>query len=373
MNQRIYNFSAGPATLPLSVLKKVQNELLNYQGAGFSILEASHRSSQVQDVFKTCAERLLKTMGLGENYKALFLHGGASTAFFQIPMNLLNKKDQADYIETGSWVQKAIKEAKRFAHIHIAATSVGKNFSFIPKEKELTFSQHPKYLYLCSNNTIFGTQYRQFPSLGDTPLIGDFSSDILCRPTDLSQFGLIFAGSQKNLGPAGVTVVIIRKDLLEQCNEDLPSMCSYKIHEKNESLYNTPTVFAVYFINYVLEWIEEMGGVEKIGKTNEEKARLIYNEIAEGSSLAEGSSSAEGSFYQGTAEKKDRSIMNLTFTLPSEELTQKFILEAKKQGLEGLKGHRSVGGIRASMYNAFPLEGAEKLADFMKQFAKKNG
>ena len=361
MNQRIYNFSAGPATLPLPVLEKVQKELLNYQGTGFSILEASHRSSQVKDIFTTCANRLLKILQLEKNYKVLFLHGGASTAFFQIPMNLLKKEEVADYIETGAWVQKAIKEAKRFGQIHMAATSIAKNFSYIPRENELKFSPNPKYIYLCSNNTIFGTQYKQFPNSNNTPLIGDFSSDILCRPMNLNKFGLIFAGSQKNLGPAGTTVLIIRQDILEQCNEDLPSMCSYKIHQKNESLYNTPTVFAVYFINHVLEWIEEMGGVEKMGKLNEKKANLIYNEID------------NDDFYTGTAEKKDRSIMNLTFTLPTDELSHEFILEAKKRRLDGLKGHRSVGGIRASMYNAFPLEGAQRLADFMRQFAQKNG
>lgn len=361
MNKRIFNFSAGPATLPEKVLERIKAELLNYRGRGFSILEASHRSPEVKEIFTACAEKILKGLGLGNNYQVLFLQGGASTAFFQIPMNLLKPEETADYIETGSWAKKAIKEAKRFGNVNVAATSVNDNFSFIPKDDAISFSANPKYIYLCSNNTIFGTQYQDFPRKNNVPLIGDFSSDILCFPRELDNFGLIFAGAQKNLGPAGVTVVIIRNDILSSCNEDLPAMCSYKIHAENNSLYNTPPVFAVYFIRYVLEWIEEMGGVAKIGEQNQKKASLIYHQID------------DGNFYTGNANPKDRSIMNITFTLPNEDLSKQFIAQAEEQDLVGLKGHRSVGGIRASMYNALPLEGAEQLADFMKRFAKKHG
>lgn len=361
MHKRIFNFSAGPATLPEKVLERVRGELLNYRGVGFSILEASHRSSEVKNIFTTCARNLLHALGLDNHYRVLFLHGGASTAFFQIPMNLLKPEDTVDYIETGSWVKKAIKEAKRFGNVNVAASSSAENFSFIPKKESLNFSANPKYIYLCSNNTIFGTQYKDFPYKDNVPLVGDFSSDILCFPRKLDKFGVIFAGAQKNLGPAGVTLVIIRENILASCSEDLPSMCSYKIHAENESLYNTPPVFAVYFIHYVLEWIEEMGGVAKIGEKNQQKADLIYHEVD------------SNSFYTGTANKEDRSIMNITFTLPSDELSKQFVSQAQEQSLDGLKGHRSVGGIRASMYNAFPLEGAQRLADFMKQFAAKYG
>ena len=356
---RNYHFSAGPATLPEEVIIQAQDELLNYRRRGFSILEASHRSESVKETILSSAHRLLDLLGLDDRYRVLFLHGGASTAFFQIPMNLLKKGDRADYIETGLWVQKAVVEAKRFGEVHIAASSAKDHFRHIPKGDDLRFSLHPKYIYLCSNNTVFGTQYRDYPRLDDVPLVGDFSSDILSEPRDLSCFGLIFAGAQKNLGPAGVAVVIIREDILSQCSEDIPSMCSYKVHAKNESLYNTPPVFPIYFIEKMLLWIEGQGGLEAIGARNREKAHLVYEEID------------RTDFYTGTSAKTDRSMMNVTFTLPTESLSKQFVEEAETQGLGELKGHRSIGGIRASMYNAFPVEGAKALAAFMRCFAQK--
>ena len=363
MNKSVFNFSAGPATLPQEILEKVGKEIINYQSQGFSILETSHRSKKVTEIFEETKEKLLNLLNLNkEKYQVLFLHGGASTAFYQIPMNLLSQDQTADYLETGSWAKKAIKEAKYFGNVHIASTSKEDNFKYIPTEDQINYSHNPKYIYLCSNNTIFGTQYQNFPiPPHNFPLIGDFSSDILCRHLErLDNFGIIFAGTQKNLAPAGMAVVIIRKDILSICNKNVPSMCSYKVHSDNNSLYNTPPVFVVYFLKYVLEWIERQGGLKIIEANNRKKASLIYNIID------------QYEFYTGAANKKDRSIMNITFTLPSEELSDLFLKEAESLNLLGLKGHRSVGGIRASMYNAFPLEGAEKLANLMENFAKKN-
>ena len=354
---RIYNFSAGPAVLPEPVLKRIQKELLNYQGIGFSILEASHRSKEVKEIFAKAREKIKTTLGLDERFEVLFCHGGASSAFFQIPMNLLDQDTEADYIETGTWAKKAIKEAKRFGKINVSASSVQSNYSFIPKQLDLKLSSSAKYVYLCSNNTIFGTQYASFPETRGVPLVGDFSSDILCRAIDLSSFGIIFAGTQKNLAPSGAAVVILRKDILAQCKEDIPSMCSYKVHAENDSMFNTPPVFPIYFLNYVLDWIAEEGGLGEIEKKNREKAEILYHEID------------RTDFYSGTAQKSSRSIMNITFTLPSEEQSAAFLRKAEAQRLVGLKGHRSVGGIRASMYNAFPIEGAQALAKFMRSFA----
>lgn len=358
---KVYNFSAGPSVLPLPVLERVQKELLNYNGSGFSILEASHRDDDFMKIIADCQVKFKKHLGIGDNYKVLFLGGGASTAFFQIPMNLLSKDETADYIDTGMWSNKAYKEAGRYGNAKIVASSKEKNYNYIPQDVEKSFTPGAKYRYLCSNNTIFGTRWNSFPKSPDAPLIGDFSSDILSRKVDFSDFGIIFGGVQKNLAPAGATFVVIREDVLSQCNADLPSMCSYKLQADNDSMFNTPPVFSIYVMNYVLDWLEELGGVAAIEKTNLQKAKMLYDTF-DGSSI-----------YSPTVPNAaDRSIMNVTFVLPNEDLTKKFLKEAGAAGFSNLKGHRSVGGCRASIYNAFPMEGVEKFVDFLKTFEKAN-
>lgn len=357
-NNRKFNFAAGPSVLPEPVLTKVQNEMLNYQGIGSSIIEASHRSKAFMKIIEDAGKKMRNLLGLSNDYEVLFLHGGASAAFYQIPMNLLNPGDAIDLIDTGMWTKKAIKEAKFFGKVNIAASSSDKNYCYIPKDAELKFTKGVKYRYLCSNNTIFGTQWKKFPQSPDAPLIGDFSSDILSRKTDMSSFSMIFAGAQKNLGPSGVAVIVIKKELLSLCRTDIPSMCSYKIHAENGSMYNTPCTFGIYVINYVLDWITDEGGIEAIDKRNTIKAKMLYDTLD------------SHSMYQPTADTCDRSSMNVTFTLPSEETTSEFLKKAEEKGFINLKGHRSVGGIRASIYNAFPVEGIEKFCKFLKEFAE---
>lgn len=362
MKERVYNFYPGPATLPLPVLEAAREELLNFQSSGMSVMEISHRSKQYEALQNETADRLKRLMKIGDNYKVLFLQGGASLQFAMVPMNFLTPEKTADYLVTGSFAQKAAAEAKYFGQVHTAVNTKEQDFRRIPDQAELKFSPNPVYVHITSNNTIYGTQWQTFPDCGDVPLVADMSSDILSHPFDVKPFGLIYAGAQKNLGPAGVTIVIIREDLLAKANPNLPVMYRYETFVKNNSLYNTPPTFSIYMVSLVLKWLEDQGGVEAIYKHNQEKAALIYEVIDQ-----------SGGFYRGHAEKNSRSLMNVTFRLPSTELEEKFVREATEQGLVGLKGHRSVGGLRASIYNAMSYEGCKALADFMKDFLAKNG
>lgn len=360
MLDRIFNFNPGPATLPLDVLKKVQQELLNYNNTGMSVMELSHRSKDYEAINDRAIALFRELMGLDESYKVLFVGGGASTQFATIPMNFLLDSQTAAYVDTGSWSSKAINEAKLFGKVHLAGSSKEKTYNFIPKPDSLNIPENVVYLHITSNNTIFGTQWHQYPDV-KMPLICDMSSDILSRQEDFKIFDMIYAGAQKNLGPAGVTVVIIKDSLLAKCKGSSPTMFNYQTHAEKNSLYNTPPGFPIYVVKLVLEWIKENGGVAAIEKVNKAKQAAIYEVVDQ-----------HADFYKGHAEKDSRSWMNLTFRLPSEELEAKFVSEAKAAGFGGLKGHRSVGGIRVSLYNAMPLEGAEKLADFMQKFRNAN-
>ncbi len=356
---RIHNFSAGPAALPLEVLQKAQEELLDYHGKGASIIEMSHRSPEYTEINAQAEERMLKLLGASDDYKVLYLQGGASTQFMMVPYNFLQSGETADYINTGAWSKKAIKEAKAFGNVNVAFSSEEQNFNRVPKQSELKLTDNAKYLHFTSNNTIFGTEFSTEP-VANVPLVCDASSDFLSHPVDINKYGIIYAGAQKNLGPAGVTVVVIRKDFLEKARtEGVPTMLSYKTHA--EKLFNTPPVFAVYFVNLVLEWLESKGGTAAMQKINAEKAGLLYGEID------------KDDFYRGTAEVESRSKMNVTFRLQSEDLEKKFLAEAAQNSLSGLKGHRSVGGIRASIYNACTLESVKTLVSFMSDFRNSNG
>jgi phosphoserine aminotransferase len=328
---------------------------------GMSILEISHRSATFENILNETIENLRKLANIPSNYKILFLGGGASLQFSMVPLNLMPPKNKADYIVTGSWSKKAVKEAKRVGTVNIVASTEEENFKRIPKQEELKLDPDASYVHYTSNNTIYGTEWHYIPEVGNVPLVCDMSSDIFSYPFDVSKFGLIYAGAQKNLGPAGVTIVIIREDLLERSQDTLHTMLNYKIHAENNSLYNTPPVFGIYIIGLVAKWLLNLGGLEAIAKINDEKAKLIYDAIDN-----------SNGFYRGHADKDSRSKMNITFRLPSEELEKKFVKEATEKGLVGLKGHRSVGGLRASVYNAFPVEGAKALVDFMKDFQNKN-
>ncbi len=360
--KRIYNFSAGPATLPLAVLEETQKELLDFAGQGMSILEMSHRSKPYEAINKEAEENMKELLGLGDDYRVLFLQGGASTQFSMLPLNYLPQGATADYILSGVWSEKALKEAKLIGKTHVAATTAEGNYTRVPQQAEIVLSDKPAYVHMTSNNTIFGTQWHEFPEVGDALLVADMSSDMLCKPFDAKKFAIIYAGAQKNLGPAGVTVVIIRKDLLGNNPKTIPTMLRYDTHADSDSLYNTPPVFSVYMVNLVLRWIKAQGGLTAMQAKNEAKAALIYDTIDE-----------SGGFYRGHAEVGSRSLMNITFRLPSEELEKAFVAEATKVGLDGLKGHRSVGGLRASVYNAMPNEGCQALRDFMLDFQKRNG
>lgn len=353
-----YNFYAGPAILPQEVMKKAQEELLDFNGIGLSIMEISHRSKDFEAVITTAEAKIRSLLRVPENYTVLFLQGGASLQFGMIPMNLLKGK-KADYVHTGEWAKKAIKEAKLFGTVNVAGTSEDKNFSYIPENLKL--SPDAQYVHVTSNETIGGIQWPQFPDTGNIPLIVDMSSDIFSRRIDFKNIGMIYAGAQKNIGPAGVTLVIMRNDLIEACADGLTTMLSYKTHAKEKSMYNTPPCFAIYIIKLVMDWIESNGGLAGIEKINEQKAKAIYDTIDH-----------SNGYYKGTANVKDRSKMNVTFRLPSEELEEKFINDAKKAGFIGLKGHRSVGGCRASIYNAMGLDGVLALTQFMEKFAGEN-
>jgi phosphoserine aminotransferase len=363
MTDRVFNFSAGPATLPVSVLEQAQSEMLNYQGAGMSVMEMSHRSKAFESIIQNAEADLRKLLSIPENYKVLFLQGGASMQFAMVPMNLLPKGASADYILTGSWGQGAFKEAKKLGVAREAATTANTNFNRLPSPEEIKLDPNAAYVHFTSNETIFGVEFNEEPATGDVPLVCDMSSDFISRPIDVSKYGLIYAGAQKNAGPAGATVVIVREDLLERAPETLPSMLDYRLMAKNGSMYNTPPCYAIYICGLVFKWaLNDIGGLEKVYALNQEKAKILYDAI----------DSSDG-YYRGHAEKDCRSLMNVTLRLPSEELENKFVKESTAAGLDGLKGHRSVGGLRASIYNAFPRAGVEKLVEFMSEFQRKNG
>jgi len=362
MTHRIVNFNPGPAALPIDVLEEVKEELLDFKGSGMSITEISHRSPLFEGVLNDAAARLTRLLNIPGNFKILFLQGGASSQFFMVPMNLILQGTSADYIHTGSWSKNAIKEAGILNKPHkVIASSEDRIFTYIPKSYSV--SPGAAYLHFTSNNTIEGTQWSRFPDSGEIPLVSDMSSDIMCKPFDVKPFGLIYAGAQKNLGPAGVTVVIIRDDMLARVPKDIPTMLRYDTHAGKNSLYNTPPCAAIYMVQLVLKWLEEkVGGLEKMELRNRSKAELLYSCI-----------DGHPGFYRGTAEPDSRSMMNVTFRLASEDLEKKFIAEAQGNGLGGLKGHRSVGGCRASIYNAVGPDEVANLVDFMKAFAAKNG
>ncbi len=358
---RIFNFSAGPAVLPVEVLEQAQRDLVSLPGVGMSVLEISHRSKPFDEIIEGCEADFRALAGIPDGYHVLFLQGGASLQFSMVPMNLLPAQGSADYIVTGAWSQKAVKEAKRVGGVKIAATTEGENFARIPRQEELTLDPNAAYAHYTTNNTIFGTEFQYVPNVGSVPLVTDASSDIFSRPIDVSKYALIYAGAQKNLAPAGVTLVIIREDMLKRTPSSLPTMLQYGVHVENKSMYNTPPVFAIYIMRLVLAWLRKQGGLSAVEKRNARKADKLYAEID------------RTGFYRGHAKNDSRSRMNVTFRLPSEELEKKFIKDATTAGLDGLKGHRSVGGLRASIYNAFPEEGIDALVQFMAEFERRNG
>ncbi len=359
MKERIYNFSPGPAMLPYEVLQQASGDILNFDNSGIGICEISHRSKEFMHVAAEAEELLRELLNIPGNYRVLFLQGGASSQFFMIPMNLLGPGKKATYLNTGTWSKKSIKEAKLFGEIEVAFSSEEEKFNRVPSQGEYTVADDSEYLYFVSNNTIYGTQFSTMP-VSEKMLVSDMSSDILSRPIDVSKFGVIFAGAQKNMGPSGVTTVIIRDDLLERCPENIPTMLKYSTHAEKESMFNTPPTFPIYIVGKVLKWLKENGGIGEMEKRNREKADQVYKVID------------SGEYYRGHALVESRSMMNIAFNLPTPELEGKFIAEAAEKGLNGLKGHRSIGGCRASIYNAFPREGITRLVDFMQEFEKTN-
>ncbi|MBQ7953533.1 MAG: 3-phosphoserine/phosphohydroxythreonine transaminase [Clostridia bacterium] len=358
--ERVYNFSAGPSMLPESVLKRAADEMLNCNGSGMSVMEMSHRSKPYEAIINGCEALVRELMNIPDNYKVLFLQGGASSKFAMVPMNLANKNKKIDIVITGQWAKKAAEEAERYVTVNRVASSADKTFSYIPKLDKSTFSKDADYFYICVNNTIYGTKFNELPDTGDIPLIGDISSCIMSEELDVSKFGCLIAGAQKNLGPAGVTLVIVREDLLGNCMDITPTMFNYQIHVENGSMYNTPPTYGIYIMKLVLEWIKEQGGVSAIQKINEKKAKILYDFLD------------SSKMFRGTVVKEDRSLMNIPFVTDSDELNAKFIKEATEKGFVNLKGHRTVGGMRASIYNAMPVEGVESLVEFMKEFEANN-
>lgn len=358
--ERIYNFSAGPSMLPESALRKAQEDMLCYGNTGMSVMEMSHRSKAYEEIIFGAEQALRDIMGIPSNYKVLFLQGGASSQFAMVPLNLFTKSKKADYVNTGTWAIKAFKEAGRYGKVNIIASSEDTNFNCIPDLDPKTFDPGADYFHITTNNTIEGTRFTSIPDTGNVPIVADMSSNILSEVYDVSKFGLIFAGAQKNMGPAGVTVVIIREDLIGNAMDITPTMFKYKIHADERSLYNTPPSYGIYICKLVFEWIKELGGVPAIQKINEEKAKILYDYLD------------ESGMFKGTVVKKDRSLMNIPFVSPSKDLDAKFIKEAVDNSLVELKGHRLVGGMRASIYNAMPVEGVIKLVNFMKKFELEN-
>jgi phosphoserine aminotransferase len=361
MTERIFNFSAGPAVLPVPVLEEAQRDLLSLPGVGMSVMEISHRSKTFDEIIERAESGIRELLNIPDNYRILFLQGGASLQFSMVPMNFLPADGSADYILTGSWGKKALKEAKRTGAVNIAATMADGGFTRVPGSDEISLNPRAAYVHITSNETIEGVQWKNEPDTGSVPLISDASSDILSRAIPVDKYGLIYAGAQKNMGPSGVTLVIIRDDLLQRIPDGLHTMLDYRTHVENKSLYNTPNTWGIYIISLVCKWIKDKGGISGMERENDEKARLIYDAID------------ATDFYRGHADADSRSTMNVTYRLPSEELEKKFTSEATAQGLDGLKGHRSVGGIRASIYNAFPRAGVEALVSFMKDFERRNG
>ena len=358
---RIYNFNPGPSMLPLEVLKEAQAEFLNFQNTGMSILEISHRAPAYDEVHNQAKADILELMGLGNDYEVLFVQGGASMQFDMVALNFASAEKRGNYALSGSFATKAYKEAEILGCGYVAASSKDTNFKHIPTQDEIKLSDDAAYLHVCYNNTIYGTEYHYIPETGDVPLIADMSSDILSRPLDFSKFSLIYAGVQKNLGPAGVALVVARRSMLEKSPETLPTMLRYDTYYKKNSLYNTPPAFGIYMVGKTAKWLKAQGGLEAMAERNKKKAALVYDAIDN-----------SNGFYAGHADKDSRSFMNVTFRLPTEELEKKFVAEALENQMGGVKGHRSVGGMRASIYNAMPYEGCEKLADFMDKFRKAN-
>ena len=358
---RIFNFSAGPAVLPLPVLEEAQRDLIALPGVGMSVTEISHRSKTFEALLTRAIEDFRELSGLPANYTVMLLQGGASLQFSMVPMNLLTGGRPADYVDTGTWADKAIAEARKVGDVRVTGSTKADGYSRIPSAAEVSLTADAAYVHITTNNTIEGTQWKTLPETGDVPLVADASSDILSGPLDFSRFGLIYAGAQKNLGPSGVTLVIVREDLLARSTSTLPTMMNYKVLAENNSLYNTPNTFGIYLLGLTMKWLKSLGGVAGIAAINGRKAGMLYAEVD------------RTGFYRGTAQKESRSLMNVTFRLPSEELEKRFDKEATAAGLDGLKGHRSVGGMRASIYNAFPQEGVAALVEFMREFERKNG
>ena len=357
---RVYNFSAGPSMLPEEVLKTAASEMLDYHGCGQSVMEMSHRSKVYQSIIDEAEALLRELMNIPDNYEVLFLQGGASTQFAAIPLNFMNGSGKADYVITGQWAKKAYQEACKYGDVKAVASSADKTFSYIPKTTAADFRQDADYAYVCFNNTIYGTVYKQIPDTGKVPLIADISSCFLSEPLDVSKFAVVYGGAQKNIAPAGLTIVIVREDMLGKAREFTPTMLNYQIHADNGSMYNTPPCYTIYMCKLVLEWIKSLGGVEKIGEINRKKAAILYDFLD------------NSKMFKGTVVKEDRSLMNVPFVTDSEDLNAKFIKEATDAGFVNLKGHRTVGGMRASIYNAMPVEGVEKLVAFMKKFEEEN-
>ena len=357
---RVYNFSAGPAVLPEEVLREAAEEMMDYKGTGMSVMEMSHRSKAYDTIIKEAEADLRDLMNIPDNYKVLFLQGGASQQFAMIPMNLMKNK-VADYIVTGQWAKKAYQEAAIYGKANKIASSEDETFSYIPDCSDLPISEDADYVYICENNTIYGTKFKTLPNTKGKLLVSDMSSCILSEPVDVSKYGMIYAGVQKNIGPAGVVIVIIREDLItEDVLPGTPTMLRYKIHADNESLYNTPPAYGIYICGKVFKWLKKMGGLQAMKEHNEKKAKILYDFLD------------ESKLFKGTVRKEDRSLMNVPFVTGNEELDAKFVKESKAAGFENLKGHRSVGGMRASIYNAMPIEGVEKLVEFMKKFEAEN-
>jgi phosphoserine aminotransferase len=361
VTDRIYNFSSGPAVLPLPVLEQAQRDLIALPSVGMSVMEISHRSSTFEGIIAKAEADLRRLAGIPDEYKILFLQGGATLQFSMVPLNLLTEGRTADYIMTGSWADKAVKEAKRVGNVHETGSTADTNYNRIPTDAELEFTPGAAYAHMTANNTIEGTEWHRLPKVGDVPLVSDASSDIFSGPIDITKYGLVYAGAQKNLGPSGVTVVIIRQDLLERSSKSLHTMLNYAVHAENGSLYNTPPAFGVYVLGLVLEWLIGQGGLPAIAEINQRKAGKLYAELD------------RTGFWRPTAEKASRSLMNVTFRLATEDLEKAFIKESTAAGFDGLKGHRSVGGMRASIYNAFPEQGVDDLVAFMREFESRNG
>lgn len=357
---RVYNFSAGPSMLPEAVLKKAAEQMTNYEGCGMSVMEMSHRSAEYEAIIGRAESLLRELMNIPDNYKVLFLQGGASSQFAMIPLNLMKNSKRADYVITGQWSKKAASEAAKYGSVNKVASSDDKVFTYIPDLDSSTFDKDADYFHITLNNTIYGTRYTKLPDTGNVPLVADISSIALSEPIDVSKFGLLYAGAQKNMGPAGVTVVIIRDDLITGAIEGTPTMFDYKIHADNGSMYNTPPTYAIYMCMLVFEWLKELGGIDVMYKINQEKAKILYDYLD------------NSKMFRGTVVKEDRSLMNVPFVTDSDELNAKFIKEAKARGFVNLKGHRTVGGMRASIYNAMPVEGVQALVDFMKEFEENN-